>query len=328
MVLWVSAVQALSAYCRRHDTLEPSGTDPRDERDLGLLKRPAHSRCRGIVDRCMNQANMVTREGSGLQADRHPTRLAMTVISWGAIVLTGLMQSPTQKCMSKPRVGLTWTLLLLILSGPDRCVASHGGRSSPLRHLTRDPLAQSRLVRTQWHQSHRSAADIQPKTQSWLPPDHAAATLSARPPGVFPSSSQEPVIGGQRPGQGGRGGSAKRKSERRVTSNYLRRMAQARHRHLGPRPRALGGLHGRDEDEDDEERRLQRRSAERHLPGVYRDWRYADLEKLKEALEGLLRTPRGQSVLKGSLSFTSLLAAVQHTSTGCSGTQRLHHEGC
>ena len=116
MVLWVSAVQALSAYCRRHDTLEPSGTDPRDERDLGLLKRPAHSRCRGIVDRCMNQANMVTREGSGLQADRHPTRLAMTVISWGAIALTGLMQSPTQKCMSKPRVGLTWTLLLLILS--------------------------------------------------------------------------------------------------------------------------------------------------------------------------------------------------------------------
>ena len=48
MVLWVSAVQALSAYCRRHDTLEPSGTDPREERDLGLLKRPAHSRCRGI----------------------------------------------------------------------------------------------------------------------------------------------------------------------------------------------------------------------------------------------------------------------------------------
>ena len=158
MVLWVSAVQALSAYCRRHDTLEPSGTDPRDERDLGLLKRPAHSRCRGIVDRCMNQANMVTREGSGLQADRHPTRLAMTVISWGAIALTGLMQSPTQKCMSKPRVGLTWTLLLLILSGPDRCVASYGGRSSPLRHLTRDPLAQSRLVRTQWHQSHHCAS--------------------------------------------------------------------------------------------------------------------------------------------------------------------------
>ena len=100
MVLWVSAVQALSAYCRRHDTLEPSGTDPRDERDLGLLKRPAHSRCRGIDPLDRNQANMVTREGYGLQADRHPTRLAMTVISWGAIVLTGLMQSPNQKCMS------------------------------------------------------------------------------------------------------------------------------------------------------------------------------------------------------------------------------------
>ena len=28
-------------------------------------------------------------------------------------------------------------------------------------------------------------------------------------------------------------------------------------------------------------------------------WRYADLEKLKEALEGLLCTPRGRSVLKG-----------------------------
>ena len=49
MVLWVSAVQALSAYCRRHDTPEPSGTDPREERDSGLLKRPAHCRCRGIV---------------------------------------------------------------------------------------------------------------------------------------------------------------------------------------------------------------------------------------------------------------------------------------
>ena len=194
MVLWVSAVQALSAYCRRHDTLEPSGTDPREERDLGLLKRPAHSRCRGREDRYMNQANMVTREGSGLQADRHPTRLAMTVISWGAIVLTGLMQSPTQKCMSKPRVGLTWTLLLLILSGPDRCVASYGGRSSPLRHLTRDPLAQSRLVRTQWHQSHRSAAVIQPKTQSWLPPDYMAATLSARPPGQGVRSNVRTVL--------------------------------------------------------------------------------------------------------------------------------------
>ena len=72
-----------------------------------------------------------------------------------------------------------------------------------------------------------------------------------------------------------------------------------RHRHLGPRPRALGGLHGRDEDEDDEERKRQRRSAERHLPRIYRDWRYADIEKLKEALNGLLRTQRGQSVLKG-----------------------------
>ena len=50
-------------------------------------------------------------------------------------------------------------------------MASHGGRSSPLRHLTRDPLAQSRLVRTQWHQSHRSAAYTLPKAQSWLPPD-------------------------------------------------------------------------------------------------------------------------------------------------------------
>ena len=87
MVLWVSAVQALSAYCRRHDALEPSGTDPREERDLGLLKRPAHSRCRGIDPLDINQANMVTREGPGLQADQHPTRLAMTVISWGAIVL-------------------------------------------------------------------------------------------------------------------------------------------------------------------------------------------------------------------------------------------------
>ena len=105
MVLWVSAVQALSAYCRRHDTLEPSGTDPRGERDLGLSKRPAHSRCRGIEDRCMNQANMVTREGSGLQADRHPTRLAMTVISWGAIVLTGLMV-----CRALTR-GALWSML-------------------------------------------------------------------------------------------------------------------------------------------------------------------------------------------------------------------------
>ena len=195
-------------------------------------------------------------------------------------------------------MGLTWTLLLLILSGPDRCVASHGGRSSPLRHLTRDPLAQNRLVRTQWHQRHHPAADIRPRTQPWLSPDHAA-TLSTRPPGVPPSSGREPVIGGQRPGQGGRGGSAKRKSERRVTSNYLRRAARMRRGHLGPRPRAIGGLCGRDEDEDDEDRRRQRRKAERYLPGVYRNWRYADLEKLKEALEGLLRTPRGQSVLKG-----------------------------
>ena len=51
---------------------------------------------------------------------------------------------------------------------------------------------------------------------------------------------------------------------------------------------------------DDEDRRRQRRSAERNLPGLYRDWRYADLEQLKEALKGLLCTQRGGSVLKGT----------------------------
>ena len=141
---------------------------------------------------------MVTREGYEPQVDRHLTHLAMTVIFWGATVLTGLMKSPTQSCMSKPRVGLTWTLLLLILSGPDRCVASYGGRSSPLRHLTRDPLAQSRLVRTQWHQRHPPAADIRPRTQPWPSPDHAT-TSSIKPPGVTPSSGQEPTPGGGSP---------------------------------------------------------------------------------------------------------------------------------
>ena len=69
--------------------------------------------------------------------------------------------------------------------------------------------------------------------------------------------------------------------------------------YIGLSPLALGNLCGRDEDEDDEDRRRQRRRAERILPGLYRDWRYADLEQLKEALRGLLCTPRGESVLKG-----------------------------
>ena len=67
-------------------------------------------------------------------------------------------------------------------------------------------------------------------------------------------------------------------------------MAQARHRHSGPKPRALGSLYGRDEDEDDEERRRQRHNAERDLPRIYRDRRYADIEELKEALNGLQAT--------------------------------------
>ena len=103
-------------------------------------------------------------------------------------------------------MGPTLTLLLLILSRPDCCVASHGGRSSPLRHLTRDPLAQSRLVRTQWHQRHPPAADIRPKIQPWPFPGHAT-TSNLKPPGVTPSSKERPAsdfpISGRDPPPGG-----------------------------------------------------------------------------------------------------------------------------
>ena len=42
------ALEAPRTYCRRLDIHECSGDDPRGERDYGLLKRPAHCRCRGV----------------------------------------------------------------------------------------------------------------------------------------------------------------------------------------------------------------------------------------------------------------------------------------